>query len=174
MKSIHSAAIALLFVPALLSAKPPETPHSKPAPPVTRAAPLDFLGIQLGKQVSIAECPSQLFPDMHYREPIPNYYNAQIALNPQGDALSAFVRGQMGVRVTGVPETRGVDLGVNLGARGQVLPSLAVGGRLDVLFDATRGRGQAILGPEVNYIQQSWPCGRCSVEIGASYLLGFF
>lgn len=87
--------------------------------------------------------------------------------------LSSWVRAEMGVRVTGVPETRGVDLGANFGARGQVLPYLAVGGRADVLVDARRGRGQFVTGPEASYIQQAWPCSRCSVEVGAAYLVGY-
>ena len=87
--------------------------------------------------------------------------------------LSAWVRGEMAARVTGVPEARGIDLGANVGARGQVLSFLGVGGRADVLVDTQRGRGQFIVGPEVSYIQQGWPCSRCSVEASASYLLGY-
>ncbi|MCS6913311.1 MAG: hypothetical protein RMK29_08250 [Myxococcales bacterium] len=87
--------------------------------------------------------------------------------------LSAWVRAEMGVRVTGVPETRGVDLGANLGARGQVLPFLGVGGRADVLVDSRRGWGQFVTGPEASYIHQAWPCSRCSLEASAAYLLGY-
>lgn len=87
--------------------------------------------------------------------------------------LSTWIRGEMGVRVTGPSESRGVDLGASAGARGQVLPSLGVGGRADVLIDTRLGRGQFVAGPELAYVQPTWPCSRCSFEVGASYLLGY-
>jgi hypothetical protein len=87
--------------------------------------------------------------------------------------LSTWLRGELAARVTGPAATRGVDLGASFGFRGILRQHLALGGRGDVLVDSDRGTGQFIAGPEVGYVNKSWPCSRCSVEANLSYFVGY-
>lgn len=87
--------------------------------------------------------------------------------------LSGWIKAELGVRVTGVAETRGEDLGANFGARGLLLGHIGVGARADVLIDSKSGRGQFLAGPELGYVNTVWPCARCSVEASLSYLVGY-
>ncbi len=87
--------------------------------------------------------------------------------------LSGWVKGEMGGRVTGTADTRGIDLGVNIGARGIVLQHLSFGGRGDILVDTQKGGGEALFGPEAGFVHAIWPCSRCSFEASISYLVGY-
>jgi hypothetical protein len=87
--------------------------------------------------------------------------------------VSGWARPELGVRVTGVPATRGIDMGMNFGGRALLLSHLGLGGRADVLIDTGRGRGQFLVGPEVGFVHATLPCSRCSVEANVSYLVGY-
>lgn len=87
--------------------------------------------------------------------------------------LSGWARPELGVRVTGVAATRGIDVGMNFGGRALLLSHLGLGGRADVLVDTGRGRGQFLVGPEVGFVHATLPCSRCAVEANVSYLVGY-